>query len=57
MTDEQAAVLAAVLAAVTLLAPHMDPRDLEHPSDYATGRISEWAAVLLDLLGPILPRR
>lgn len=53
MTNEQAAVL----AAVTLLAPHMDPRDLESPSTYATGRISEWAAVLLDLLDPVLPTR
>jgi hypothetical protein len=53
MTDEQAAVLAAVM----LLAPHMDPRDLEHPTGYTTDRINAWAAVLLDMLGPILPRR
>lgn len=53
MTNEQAAVI----AAVTLLAPHMDPRDLEHPTAYSTGRISEWAAVLMDMLDPILPTR
>lgn len=48
MTDEQVALL----AAVTLLAPHMDPRDLLEPTPYTMGRISEWAAVMLHTLHP-----
>ena len=51
MTDEQVALL----AAVTLLAPHIDPRDLIAPTPYTLGRVDEWAAVLLNVLDPRLP--